>query len=188
MFSPVTCRVRGRVFPPPPDPFLSRVPFSAGRGQQPHRRSCPEGREAKRRVVPGMHPLSGEGRPQEAQRKCLTIRVARPAYLPIFHYLMTFSYQMVYGRTPFADLPFIPKMNAICNTQVGSAEWGVWAAWSLSYKGWIEGGASLGGMLLHERLLNLNLFRPVFSTGLRLVRAQTRPLSTSCGAASTGTR
>ncbi len=23
--------------------------------------------------------------------------------------------QMVYGRTPFADLPFIPKMNAICN-------------------------------------------------------------------------
>lgn len=25
---------------------------------------------------------------------------------------------MVYGRTPFADLPFIPKMNAICNTQV----------------------------------------------------------------------
>jgi serine/threonine-protein kinase TTK/MPS1 len=22
---------------------------------------------------------------------------------------------MVYGRTPFADLPFIPKMNAICN-------------------------------------------------------------------------
>ena len=26
--------------------------------------------------------------------------------------------QMVYGRTPFADLPFIPKMNAICNPQV----------------------------------------------------------------------
>lgn len=26
-------------------------------------------------------------------------------------------YQMVYGRTPFADLPFIPKMNAICNAQ-----------------------------------------------------------------------
>lgn len=24
---------------------------------------------------------------------------------------------MVYGRTPFADLPFIPKMNAICNPQ-----------------------------------------------------------------------
>ena len=24
-------------------------------------------------------------------------------------------YQMVYGKTPFADLPFIPKMNAICN-------------------------------------------------------------------------
>ena len=23
--------------------------------------------------------------------------------------------QMIYGRTPFADLPFIPKMNAICN-------------------------------------------------------------------------
>lgn len=23
--------------------------------------------------------------------------------------------QMVYGRTPFADLPFIPKMHAICN-------------------------------------------------------------------------
>ena len=96
-------------------------------------------------MVPGMHPLPGEGRPQEAQRKCLTIRVARPTYLPIFHYLMTFSYQMVYGRTPFADLPFIPKMNAICNTQVGSAEWGVWAAWSLSYKGWIEGGLVLEG-------------------------------------------
>ncbi|GFH23826.1 protein kinase domain-containing protein, partial [Haematococcus lacustris] len=24
-------------------------------------------------------------------------------------------YQMIYGRTPFADLPFIPKMNAICS-------------------------------------------------------------------------
>lgn len=24
-------------------------------------------------------------------------------------------YQMIFGRTPFADLPFIPKMNAICN-------------------------------------------------------------------------
>jgi serine/threonine-protein kinase TTK/MPS1 len=24
--------------------------------------------------------------------------------------------QMIYGRTPFADLPFIPKMNAICNS------------------------------------------------------------------------
>lgn len=24
-------------------------------------------------------------------------------------------YQMVYGRTPFADLPFIPKMHAICD-------------------------------------------------------------------------
>jgi serine/threonine-protein kinase TTK/MPS1 len=23
--------------------------------------------------------------------------------------------QMVYGRTPFADLPFIPKMHAICS-------------------------------------------------------------------------
>ena len=22
---------------------------------------------------------------------------------------------MVYGQTPFADIPFIPKMNAICN-------------------------------------------------------------------------
>ncbi|GAX81238.1 hypothetical protein CEUSTIGMA_g8670.t1 [Chlamydomonas eustigma] len=26
-------------------------------------------------------------------------------------------YQMIYGRTPFADLPFIPKMSAICNPQ-----------------------------------------------------------------------
>ena len=23
-------------------------------------------------------------------------------------------YQMVYGRTPFAELPFLPKMRAIC--------------------------------------------------------------------------
>ncbi|WIA08718.1 hypothetical protein OEZ85_008142 [Tetradesmus obliquus] len=26
-------------------------------------------------------------------------------------------YQMVYGRTPFAELPFLPKMHAICNPQ-----------------------------------------------------------------------
>lgn len=25
------------------------------------------------------------------------------------------THQMVYGQTPFADIPFIPKMNAICN-------------------------------------------------------------------------
>ncbi len=46
-------------------------------------------------------------------------------------------YQMVYGRTPFAELPFLQKMHAICDHQyqvgagagVGVAGWVWWVVW-----------------------------------------------------------